>query len=172
MHFKNIWKFFLTEGFWGDSPVSQAPGSHFIMLITQPRSKKNQNSPRTSLMVPGGVVWGKTEYKKSCETVPLRGGWWLGGPGLELTGTRVGATWWSYLPRELVFLCHCCFVRGWLDNILWNYTHDTSDPFFIISVEKLNIDLKIVVTSEDEKFVCKCIYLHCMNTFMEILSFA
>jgi len=65
-------------------------------------------------------------------------GWWLGGPGLELTGTRVGATWWSYLPRELVFPCHCCFVRGWLDNILWNYTHDTSDPFFIISVEKLD----------------------------------
>jgi len=46
------------------------------------------------------------------------------------------------------------------------------DPFFIISVEKLNTDLKIVVTSEDEKLVCKCIYLHCMNTFMEILSFA
>ena len=42
------------------------------MLITQPRSKKNQNGPSTSLMGPGGVVWGeKTEYKKSRETVPL-----------------------------------------------------------------------------------------------------
>ena len=42
------------------------------MLITQPRSKKNQNGPSTSLMGPGGAVWGKkTYYKKSRETVPL-----------------------------------------------------------------------------------------------------
>ena len=54
--------------------MSQAPGIHFKMLITQSRSKKNQNGPRTSLMGSGGVVWGKTEYKKSCETVPLRAG--------------------------------------------------------------------------------------------------
>ena len=53
--------------------MSQAPGSHFKMLIIQPRSKTNQNGPRTSLMGPGGVVWGKTEYKKSRETVPLKG---------------------------------------------------------------------------------------------------
>ena len=41
------------------------------MLITQPRSKKNQNGPRTSLKGPGGAVWEKTDYKKSRETVPL-----------------------------------------------------------------------------------------------------
>jgi hypothetical protein len=43
------------------------------MLITQPRSKKNQNGSRTSLMGPGVAVWGKTDCKKSRETVPLRG---------------------------------------------------------------------------------------------------
>ena len=64
--------FFLSQGFWGDSPVSQAPGSHFKMLITLPRSKKYQNVPTTSLMGPGGAVWGKqTDYKKARETVPL-----------------------------------------------------------------------------------------------------
>jgi len=51
--------------------VSQALGSHFEMLITQPKSKKNQNGPRTSLMGPGGAVWEKTDHKKSLETVPL-----------------------------------------------------------------------------------------------------
>ena len=34
-------------------------GEQFKMLITQPRSKKNQNGPRTSLMGPGGAVWGE-----------------------------------------------------------------------------------------------------------------
>ena len=34
---------FLSQDFWVDSPVSQAPGSHFEMLITQPKSKKYQN---------------------------------------------------------------------------------------------------------------------------------
>ena len=29
------------------SPVHRTPGSHFKMLTTQPRSKKNQNGPRT-----------------------------------------------------------------------------------------------------------------------------
>jgi len=38
--------------------------SHFKMLITQPRSKKNQNGPRTSLMGPGGAVWGKKPTTK------------------------------------------------------------------------------------------------------------
>jgi len=49
-----------------DSLVHRTPGSHFKMLITQPRSKENQNGPRTSLMGPGGAVWGKkpSRYKK------------------------------------------------------------------------------------------------------------
>jgi len=64
-------KFSYYKVFWGDSLVSQAPGSHFKMLVTQPRSKKNQNGPRTSLMGPGGAVWEKTDFKKSPETVPL-----------------------------------------------------------------------------------------------------
>ncbi len=41
------------------------------MLTTQPRSKENKNGPRTSLMGPGGVVWGENRIQKSCETVPL-----------------------------------------------------------------------------------------------------
>ena len=44
--------------------MSQAPGSHFKMLITQPRSIKNQNGPRTSLMGPGRAVWGKNRLQK------------------------------------------------------------------------------------------------------------
>ena len=60
-----------------NSPVLRTPGSHFKMLITLPRSKKHWISPWTSLMGPGGAVWGKKiEYKKSCETVPLRYTWW------------------------------------------------------------------------------------------------
>ena len=31
-----------------------------------------QNGPRSSLMGTGGAVWWKSEYNKSCETVPLR----------------------------------------------------------------------------------------------------
>jgi len=52
-----------------DSRVLRTPGrltlwcighwSHFKMLITSPRSKNYQNVPRTSLMGPGGAVWGK-----------------------------------------------------------------------------------------------------------------
>ena len=42
------------------------------MLITQPRSKKYQNFPRTYLTGPGGAVWGKNQVKKSRETLPLR----------------------------------------------------------------------------------------------------
>ena len=42
-----------------DSPVHRTPGSHFKMLITQPRSKKNQNGPRTSLMGPKELFGGK-----------------------------------------------------------------------------------------------------------------
>jgi len=38
------------------------------MLITQPRSKQNQNGPSTSLMGPGGAVCGKKPH----ETVPLK----------------------------------------------------------------------------------------------------
>jgi len=52
IEFKHIRKIFLAEGFWGDSPVSYAPGSHFKMPITQPKGKKNQNGPRTSLVGP------------------------------------------------------------------------------------------------------------------------
>jgi len=55
-----------------DSLVNRTPGIHFRMLLTQPRSWKNQNGPRKSLMGPGGAVWvKKTDYKKSRETVPL-----------------------------------------------------------------------------------------------------
>ena len=60
-------KFFLSQGYWGDSPVSQAPGSH----LTQPRSKQIK-------MALGHLYWdqeelfgGKTYYKNSRETVPL-----------------------------------------------------------------------------------------------------
>ena len=58
-------KIFLSQDFWVDSPVSQAPGSHFKMLITQPKSKKSQNDTRRSCLVE------KNEYKKSRETLPL-----------------------------------------------------------------------------------------------------
>ena len=54
IQFKNIGKFFLTEGFGGDSPVSQALGSHFNMLITQPRSKKIK-------MALGHLYWDQEE---------------------------------------------------------------------------------------------------------------
>ena len=33
--------------------------------------KQKKNGPRTSLMGPGGAIWGKTQTKQSCETVPL-----------------------------------------------------------------------------------------------------
>ena len=47
-------------------PVIALKGqSHFKMLITQPRSKTTQNGPRTSLMGPGGVVWGKNQSTKN-----------------------------------------------------------------------------------------------------------
>ena len=42
------------------------------MLITQPRSKKNQNGPRTSLMGPGGVVWGKNRVQKISWDCPFK----------------------------------------------------------------------------------------------------
>ena len=42
------------------------------MLITQPRSKKNQNGPRTSLMGPGGVVGGKNRVQKISQDCPLK----------------------------------------------------------------------------------------------------
>ena len=72
IEFKHIWKIFLAEGFWGDSPVSQAPGSHFKMPITQPKGKKNLNGPRTSQVGSEWTDWWKkTGCKKSCETVPL-----------------------------------------------------------------------------------------------------
>ena len=45
------------------------------MLITQPRSKKNQNGPRTSLMGPGGVVWGKKPSTKNLVRLPLLIDW-------------------------------------------------------------------------------------------------
>ena len=54
-----------------DSPVHRTPGSHFKMLITQPRSKKNQNGPRTSLMGPGGAVWGKKPSTKNLVRLSL-----------------------------------------------------------------------------------------------------
>ena len=69
--FKHILKFFLTEGFWGDSPVSQAPGSHFKRLITQPRSKKSKCPEDISNGTRRSCLGKKTEYKKSRETVPL-----------------------------------------------------------------------------------------------------
>ena len=52
-------------------PVHRTPGSHFKMLITQPRNKKNQNGPRTSLMGPGGVVWGKKPSTKNLVRLSL-----------------------------------------------------------------------------------------------------
>ena len=54
-----------------DSPVHRTPGSHFKMLITQPRSKKNRNAPRTSLMGPGGAVWGKKPSTKNLVRMSL-----------------------------------------------------------------------------------------------------
>ena len=54
-----------------NSPVHRTPGSHFKMLITQPRSKKNRNSPRTSLMGPGGAVWGKKPRTKNLVRLSL-----------------------------------------------------------------------------------------------------
>ena len=54
-----------------DSPIHKTPGSHFKNAYNSAKKQKNQNGPRTSLMGPGGVVWGKIEYKKSRETVPL-----------------------------------------------------------------------------------------------------
>ena len=51
--------------------MSQAPGSHFKMLITQPRSKRNQNGPRTTLMGPGGAVWEKKPSTKNLVRLSL-----------------------------------------------------------------------------------------------------
>ena len=55
-----------------DSPVHRTPRSfdspvlrtlldfqRVNFFLTQPRSQKNQNGPRTCLMGPGGAVWGK-----------------------------------------------------------------------------------------------------------------
>ena len=72
MQFKHVRKFFQTQGFWGHSLVSQAPGSHFEMLITQPKSKKNPNGPRTSLMGPGGAGWGKNWLQKISWDCPFK----------------------------------------------------------------------------------------------------
>ena len=48
------------------SPVSQAQGSNFKLLVTQPKSKKNRNGPRTSLIGPGGAGrWEKPSTKIS-----------------------------------------------------------------------------------------------------------
>jgi len=72
IQFKHVWKFFLSQGFWGNSPVSQALGSHFKMLITQPRSKKIKKAlEHTSNGTRRSCLGKKTNYKKSCETVPL-----------------------------------------------------------------------------------------------------
>ena len=54
-----------------DSPVHRTPGTHFKMPITQPIGKKNQNGPRTCLMGPGGVVWGKKPNTKNRVRVRL-----------------------------------------------------------------------------------------------------
>jgi len=54
-----------------DSPVHRTPGSHFKMPITQPIGKKNRNGPRTCLMGPGGVVWGKKPSTKNLMRLSL-----------------------------------------------------------------------------------------------------
>jgi len=54
-----------------DSPVHRTPGSHFKMPITQPIGKKNWNGPRTCLMGPGGVVWGKKLSTKNLVRLSL-----------------------------------------------------------------------------------------------------
>ena len=54
-----------------DSPVHRIPGSHFKMLITQLRSKKNRNGPRTALMGPGGDVWGEKPSTKNLVRLSL-----------------------------------------------------------------------------------------------------
>jgi len=56
-----------------DSPVHRTPGSYFKMLITQPRSKKNQNGPRISLMWPGVAVWEKNWPQKISWDCPFNG---------------------------------------------------------------------------------------------------
>ena len=55
-----------------NSPVHMTAGSHFKMLITQPRSKVNQNGPSTSLMGPGGAVWEKNWIQKISWDCPFK----------------------------------------------------------------------------------------------------
>ena len=54
-----------------DSPVHRTPESHFKMPITQPIGKKIRNGPRTCLMGPGGVVWGKKPSTKNLVRLSL-----------------------------------------------------------------------------------------------------
>ena len=51
--------------------VLGTPGSHFKMLTNRPRSKTNRNGPRTSLMGPGGAVWGKKPSTKKLVRLSL-----------------------------------------------------------------------------------------------------
>jgi len=55
-----------------DSSVHRTPGSPFKMLITQPRSKKNRNGPRTSLMGPGGAFLGEKPSTKNLVRLSLK----------------------------------------------------------------------------------------------------
>ena len=64
IQFIHVWKIFLSQDFWVNSPVFQALGSHFKMLITQPNAKKNWNGPRKSPLGQGGAVWWKNQILK------------------------------------------------------------------------------------------------------------
>ena len=54
-----------------DSPVHRTPRSHLKMLITQLKSKKNQNCPRTSPIGPGGAVDLKNQHQKNVMRLSL-----------------------------------------------------------------------------------------------------
>jgi hypothetical protein len=65
-------KIFLTESFWCDSSVSQVPGSHFGMLITWPIGGQGWSGRGTSLVGPGGVVWGRNREQKVSWDCPFK----------------------------------------------------------------------------------------------------
>ena len=110
-------KIFLAEGFWGDSPVSQAPGSHFKMPITQPKGKKIK-------MAQGHLKWDqnelideKTGCKKSRETVPLNFVWknikWsilLNSMVLSRLGEGEGYAKFLLKCHALCPICHTAFI--------------------------------------------------------------
>ena len=154
IQFKHVWTFFLSQGLWGDSPVSQAPGSHLKMLITQPRSKKNQNGPRTSLMGPGGAVWGeKTDYKKSRETVPLS----------DITLFQIQSVIWSVTALLPTMITDPATV--WLlDKIFWlaarvRLSYWLLGPKMRLSYWQMKSDLTFLLAAESKAaflFLDKC----------------